>query len=231
MGGTLPMRSDRPTELILIRHGQTEGNLRRLLVGRTDMPLDDIGRRQAAATADFAAASYQPDLVISSPLVRARDTAGEIGGRLGLAVEIEPGLVELDFGDVEGWAIEEALTHHPHMAEVLLDPNGDDYSWPNGEMLGDFHRRVIECFHMLADKHRGHHVIVVTHGGVIGSYYAQIDGRNPNDFSAYHFDNCGVTRVEVISGRARALEVNLTAHLPETEPETDAELAAEAATA
>ena len=227
------MRSDRPTELILVRHGQTEGNLRRLLVGRTDMPLDDIGRRQAVATADFAATSYQPDLVLSSPLVRARDTAEEIGRRLGLAVEIEPGLVELDFGDVEGWAIEEALTHHPHMAEVLLDPNGDDYSWPNGEMLGDFHRRVAACFEMLVEKHRHHHVLIVTHGGVIGSYYAQIDGRNPNDFTAYHFDNCGVTRVEIVDGRTRVLEANLTAHLPEVEePEEDEfEMEFEAATA
>lgn len=223
------MRSDRPTELILIRHGQTEGNLRRLLVGRTDMPLDDLGRRQAAATADFAAASYQPDLVISSPLVRARDTAGEIGRRLGLSVEIEPGLVELDFGDVEGWAIEEALTHHPHMAEILLAPDGNDYSWPNGEMLGDFHRRVVECFRRLDEKHRGHHVIVVTHGGVIGSYYAQIDGRNPNDFTAYHFDNCGVTRVEITDGEPRVLQVNLTAHLPDVEDGAPLEL--EAATA
>ena len=223
------MRSDRPTELILIRHGQTEGNLRRLLVGRTDMPLDDLGRRQAAATADFAAAAYQPDLVISSPLVRARDTAGEIGRRLGLPVEIEPGLVELDFGDVEGWAIEEALTHHPHMAEILLDPDGNDYSWPNGEMLGDFHRRVVECFRMLGEKHHGHHVIVVTHGGVIGSYYAQIDGRNPNDFTAYHFENCGVTRVEIIDGEPRVLEANLTAHLLNVGD--DAALQFEAATA
>lgn len=228
-----PMRSARPTELILIRHGQTEGNLRRLLVGRTDMPLDDIGRRQAMATADFAAASYQPDLVISSPLIRARDTAAEIGHRLGLPVEIEPGLVELDFGDVEGWAIEEALTHHPHMAEVLLDPNGDDYSWPNGEMLGDFHRRVAVCFDMLVAKHREHHVLIVTHGGVIGSYYAQIDGRNPNDFTGYHFDNCGVTRVEIADGRTRVLEANLTAHLPELDDqeEDEFEMEFEAATA
>lgn len=227
MGVTLQMPSDRPTELILIRHGQTEGNLRRLLVGRTDMPLDAVGRAQAAATAAFAAASYQPDLVISSPLVRARDTADEIGRRLGLSVEIEPGLVELDFGDVEGWAIEEALTHHPHMAEVLLDPNGDDYSWPNGEMLGDFHSRVAECFRLLADRYRGHHVIVVTHGGVIGSYYAQLDGRNPNDFTGYHFDNCGVTRVEIVDGEASVLEANLTGHLPLAE----ADLEIEAATA
>ncbi len=229
------MRDDRPTELILIRHGQTEGNLRRLLVGRTDMPLDEVGRRQAAATADFAAASYQPDLIISSPLVRARDTAEEIGQRIGLPIEIEPGLVELDFGDVEGWAIEEALTHHPHMAEVLLDPTGDDYSWPNGEMLGEFHRRVAECFGMLAERHRGHHVVVVTHGGVIGSYYAQIDGRNPNDFTAYHFDNCSVTRVEIVEGQPRVLEANLTAHLPEVdedqETEVDAETEMQAATA
>lgn len=221
------MLSQRTTELILIRHGQTEGNLRRLLVGRTDMPLDDVGRRQAAATAVFAEASFQPDLIVSSPLVRARDTAEQIGSRLGLSIEIEPHLTELDFGDVEGWAIEEALTHHPHMAEVLLDPDGNDYSWPNGEMLGDFHRRVRTCFTTLAERYRGHHVIVVTHGGVIGSYYAQIDGRNPNDFTTYHFDNCGVTRVEVVDGQELVLEVNLTAHLPEA----DAEIELEAATA
>jgi probable phosphoglycerate mutase len=225
MGSISPMHNHRPTELILIRHGQTEGNLRRLLVGRTDMPLDDVGRRQAAATADFAAASYQPDLIVSSPLVRARDTAERIGSRIGLPVEIEPGLVELDFGDVEGWAIEEALTDHPHMAEVLLDPNGGDYSWPNGEMLGDFHRRVAGCFAVLAERHRGHHVIVVTHGGVIGSYYAQIDGRNPNDFTGYHFDNCSVTRVEIAGGAPRILETNLTAHLHQVESETEMEAA------
>lgn len=225
-----PMPEQRATELILIRHGRTRGNVERLLVGRTDMPLDELGHVQAEATAVFVEASFRPDLVVSSPLVRARDTAAVIGRRLGLPVEIEPALTELDFGDVEGWAIEEALTHHPHMAEILLDPNGDDYSWPNGELLSDFHGRVRSVFADLGERFANLHVIVVTHGGVIGSYYAQLQGRNPNDFTAYHFDNCGVTRVEVVEGRERALEVNLTAHLPDNEAE-EAELEPEVARA
>jgi broad specificity phosphatase PhoE len=81
--------------LYVIRHGETAPNAEGLLLGRSDPPLTERGRAQAAG---FAATLPVPDRVVSSPLRRARDTAAVFGR----AVEIDDRWIELDYGRLEG---------------------------------------------------------------------------------------------------------------------------------
>ena len=81
--------------LVLVRHGRTEANAARKLQGLLDLPLDDVGLAQAAGVAEWLG---KPDRVISSPLLRARQTAEAFG----MPYEIDDRWVELDYGSLDG---------------------------------------------------------------------------------------------------------------------------------
>ena len=89
------------TDLILWRHGQTDYNSQGRIQGQVDVPLNETGRDQARRAAEDIAA-LGPTRIVSSPLIRARDTAEALASLTGLSVEIDEGLAEKSFGDWEG---------------------------------------------------------------------------------------------------------------------------------
>jgi len=97
------------SQIVLVRHGQTDANAAGLLLGRTDPPLNDAGRAQAAAVAERVAA-LGPERVISSPLLRTVQTAEVVAARCGLRVEIEDRLIEVDYGEYDGLPFTEIPT-------------------------------------------------------------------------------------------------------------------------
>lgn len=98
--------------LILVRHGETDWNLARRLQGHADIPLNDTGRAQARAAARVLV-GFRPVRLWSSDLVRARQTAEEIGAATGLVVECDPRLREYDVGRRSGLTAEEAADRYP----------------------------------------------------------------------------------------------------------------------
>ncbi|MGI9602149.1 MAG: histidine phosphatase family protein [Acidimicrobiales bacterium] len=135
----------------MVRHGRTEANRAGLLLGRADPELDDLGRRQAAAVA----ASLGPvERVISSPLLRTRETA-EAFGR---AVELDDRWLELDYGEWDGTPTRDVPpeTWARWRADTSFAP-------PGGESLASLGRRVRAACDDLADDARRHDVVVVTH--------------------------------------------------------------------
>jgi broad specificity phosphatase PhoE len=184
------------TTLYLVRHGRTVGNALHQLHGATDMPLDTFGLRQAERIADRLALEVRADALLTSPLSRARTTAEVIGRRIGLTPEVVPGLIEMNFGDLEGLTLEQFATEFPDLAARALDVEDDDLAWPNGESRRQFHTRVRETFQVILRRFENHAVVVVAHGGVLGSLLAQVEGRSPNDWLAYQLANCGLTHVD-----------------------------------
>ena len=89
------------SQLILVRHGQTDANAAGLLLGRTDPPLNAAGRAQAAEIA-ARVAGFGPERVITSPLLRTVETAEIVGAACGLPVTVEDRLVEVDYGEYDG---------------------------------------------------------------------------------------------------------------------------------
>ena len=206
------------SELLFIRHGRTEGNVRKILVGRTDIPLDELGYRQAAAMAAHIEHVARPDVIVSSPLLRARETAQAIAERLDLPVELEPGVAELNFGTYEGWTLEEIRAQQPEFAAQFRDAEVDMH-WPGGERLSEFHLRVRDALSTLATRYSSHTAIVVTHGGFLGSLAAQLLGTPPNDWSRYRIRNCSITQLEIGTERSTFRLFDDCAHLESLEPE------------
>lgn len=85
------------SRVLLVRHGRTALNAEGLLRGHLDPDLDEVGRAEAQALAE-ALAAWQPGRIVSSPLRRAMQTATAIGRRVGVAVIVEPGLIDRDYG-------------------------------------------------------------------------------------------------------------------------------------
>lgn len=145
--------------LVLLRHGESTANAAGVLLGRTDAPLTEKGSRQAAALAGLLGPVIR---IVSSPLARARDTAGALG--LGLPIEIDDRWVEVDYGEHEGRPLGEVP------AEVWQRWRSDPSFRPeSGETLAEVGERVAAaCEELFAiDGHGARDpdgdVVVVSH--------------------------------------------------------------------
>ena len=146
--------------LVLLRHGRTEFNRRRLLQGVSDYPLDEFGRAQSRIAGEFIRSRYQIDKVVSSPRRRALETlelAG-FGGTEGPEVVVEERFREIDYGSFEGESVE-ALS--PYLMEAWdSDP---DFTPPGGESLASLYKRVDSACRELLEHSTGQSVLVSTH--------------------------------------------------------------------
>lgn len=154
------------TTFALIRHGQTDWNAERRLQGSTDIPLNDVGRRQARDAAG-ALAGTEWDAIVSSPLGRAAETADLIAAGLGLAVARRVReLTERSFGPAEG------LQDGPEL-DALRIPGGFRGA-ESEEAAAD---RGLAALEALAEEFRGGRVLVVTHGSLLRVSLSRAAGR------------------------------------------------------
>jgi probable phosphoglycerate mutase len=143
--------------LVLLRHGRTAWNAERRFQGQADPPLDDVGRAQAYVVADLVAA-LRPDVILSSDLARAIQTAEIVGERIGLEVLPDARLRERSLGHWEGLTRDEvALTYPDEYADWLA---GRDVSRRGGESRENVARRALAAFAELPDVAT---TVIVTH--------------------------------------------------------------------
>lgn len=192
--------SRNPTgRLILVRHGESEGNReRRFTTSPTELPLTEIGREQAREAAGRIASLFAPALVITSPFARARHTAEIIAVELELSVEIEQELRERDVGEIAGEPYDAVLRHPAY------DP-AQYWLWrpPGGESLEEVRRRAAPVLDRLARRHSAKELVIVSHGGVMLSLWAHVTGSWEG---ARLVSNCGIVVVEHVAGRYRRPE-------------------------
>ncbi len=195
--------------LTLVRHGETSANLEGVWHGSTDGPLTPRGREQALRVAGFLGDRH-PDasVIYSSPLLRARETAGAIAGRFGLELRLESGLVEYHLGDWEGKSYRELHERHRLWDEIRRDP---DFAPHGGESPREVTERVTGALRRIGAGHPGERVIVVTHGGALSMALAAIlDG----DYTRWRrvMANCAVSEL-VLEPAPELLSFNRTEHL------------------
>ena len=157
------------TELILVRHGETAWNRELRFQGQRDIPLNAMGQEQALRVARHLAGEVA-HTVVSSDLLRARETAQPTVDALGLGCELEVALREQSFGLVEGMTAHEIRAAHPEVLAHWARFDAD-YQIPQGESVRQFHARVLAALQALARQHAGRRLIVVTHGGVLDMIY------------------------------------------------------------
>jgi len=158
-----------PTKLIIVRHGETLWNVESKKQGQLNSPLTLPGIRQAKALAQRLTEESFTSLY-ASDLGRAAETAGYIAARTNHEVILESGLRERNFGIFQGLTDAQIKNKYPaeydsHLADKV------DYIIPEGESLRQFHARVTSCLKSLTARHAGQTVAIVTHGGVIDSWF------------------------------------------------------------
>lgn len=181
------------TELILLRHGKTGFNEKKVYCGSSNPPLSAQGIEETAQTAKLLE-SFAPDCAYSSEKQRAVQTAQIVVPHR--PVTTVPSLCELDFGDFEGLNADEISRRMPDEWQAYLnDPYG--YCFPDGDCVSDFLKRSSEAVREIAKRHQGQRILIVTHKGVITaalSYYLH------GDFKAiFHFDirSSGFARLNI----------------------------------
>jgi probable phosphoglycerate mutase len=200
----------RPTRLVLVRHGSTIHSAERRFSGRNYLPLNDVGVVQAAA---LAKRSYgRIDAVVSSPLRRAVQTAEAIAAPLGLAVQIEPDLIETDFGAWEGRTFAEVRGDDPDALTAWRASL--DAAPPGGESFASVGRRVQRARAALIAAHPGSHVAVISHVTPIKSLVRFALDAPPVAMFRLHLDPASVSIVDYHgNGDASVRLVNDTSHL------------------
>lgn len=147
--------------IFLVRHGETEGNVKQFFRGKLDLPLDARGREEALAVADRLVGAGVTR-ILSSPLARALDTARPLAARLGLTVEPDPAFDDVDVGQWQGMAVAEVEHRHPNLFQIWRN-NPGIFRFPHGESLAAVQKRAFERFVGVAREHAGATVAVFTH--------------------------------------------------------------------
>lgn len=164
-----------------VRHGETPWNAERRLQGHQDIPLNALGLAQAAAAARYLAQRHTQNpfsAVVSSDLMRARQTADTIASALGLDVHDAPGLRERHYGDFEGKTPAQAARYDTAAYDALV-ARADLASGPgNAEPLNAMVDRIEGCLSQLLKEREDQSVILVTHGGVLDVLYRRAMGRD-----------------------------------------------------
>jgi probable phosphoglycerate mutase len=173
------------TRFFLVRHGETEWNRVRRIQGVSDIPLNDTGRAQAAALGDILV-GHNFDLIVSSPLSRADETARIIAQRLGMPAPITvPDLIERNYGEAEGSSGADLDRRYPPGTDI-----------PGREDREVVTQRAVRVLHDMAIRHPHAEIVAVAHGAVIRSV---VDYAAPG-LHKEPITNCSVHSFSLVAG-------------------------------
>jgi broad specificity phosphatase PhoE len=199
--------------LILIRHGETEHNRTGIVLGRKDVPLNDLGLRQAAAL-EFALAEEKIEAIYASPLQRALETAKRIAKPHDFAVTTDDRLMEMDVGELEGMTGLEMREKHPQLMANWGGPNGPTYKMPGSdETLTTVQARSREAIEAITAPHPEGTVVVVSHNFVILVTLAWMLNIELADFRRLRQSVAAISSVEIKNGSVQVITLNDTCHL------------------
>jgi ribonuclease H / adenosylcobalamin/alpha-ribazole phosphatase len=200
-----------PTVTVLLRHGQTPMSVQKRYSGRSDVPLTDVGVRQAAAAAKRLA-SAGLDVIVTSPLRRAAATAQEVAAATGAPVVTDEGFRETDFGAWEGLTFAEVRERWP--AEIttwLADP---EVAPPGGESFTDVSARVTAARSRVLAGREGQTVLIVSHVTPIKTLVAAALLAPPAALYRMHLDVAALSEIDwYADGPAVLRSFNDTGHL------------------
>ncbi len=205
-----PMRS----EILLIRHGETLWNGEGRIQGHLDSPLSPLGRAQAVSVGARLAAEGV-DHLASSDLGRALETAAAVADATDLEIFVDARLRERSYGALEGMTWPEIERARPADFARLAshDPN---YRPEGGESLMDFRARVLSVLGELGRAAAGSRAAIVTHGGVLGVLYREVNGIPFDVPRNYTLANASINRFVLESGAWRMQRWGDVEHLETT---------------
>ncbi len=177
-------------KIYVIRHGQTDYNVQNVFQGRKDIPLNSVGLKQAEDTAKQFQ-GIPVDVILVSPLIRAKETAKFVEKVTGVKPIIEQELIERSFGDLEGKHNSEECN-----IRMLLDYQ-KNYNKFNVEPVQALFKRVSDCLDKIIYRYMGKNIVLVTHGGVAQAIECYFNGFPANnDLQSISLKNCEIREYE-----------------------------------
>lgn len=185
------------------------------LRGRADIGLDEVGMKQAGAVAERVA-SWRVSAIYSSPLRRALTTAEILAQRIGLKVEILPGIIDIDYGEWQGLSLEEAVAKDSSLYATWLE-SPDKVKFPGGESLAEVRERATSAVNDLIAEHQGETIAVVSHKVVCQLLVLNLLGLDNSHFWQIAQDVSAVNLFEMRDSAPSALLINDVCHLTKLE--------------
>ena len=172
------------------RHGQTEYNRLDIILGTTDLPLNEAGLAQAQALAEEVEKLGDVDIIIASPLLRAQTTARAVAERCGLRIVTDERLREWDYGYYEGKS---------RFIDVFAE-NKTEFGvrmGKSGESLLQLSHRVYSALDDIIKNYSDKNVLIVSHGGVCRVIETYFNDMTTQQFSNWFMDNCGLIEYSI----------------------------------
>ncbi len=215
VGPKPPIKATLATYLLLIRHGQNDWVGSNKLAGRTPgVHLNEHGREQSQALIEVL--REQPiTTVYSSPLERCRETAQPVAAALGLPVQTEAGVLEIDFGEWQGQSLKE-LSKLPDWAKVQHSPS--TFCFPGGETFTGAQARAVATLERLRRQHENEVVAIFSHSDVIRLCVAHYIGTPIDLFQRIAIETASISALGFHDDRVMVLGVNRTATMPKLDP-------------
>lgn len=202
---------DKETRVVLVRHGETEWNRVERFRGRTDIELNETGRRQARAAAQRLS-GWQIGAIYSSPLKRALHTAQPIAEACSLEVAILEGIADADYGVWTGLSAEEARAQDPEVHQTWVHTPLLT-RFPGGESLRQVQDRAWCALVEISSAHQGETILLVSHVVVNRVLICSALGLGGDAFWRIGQDNAAINVLQGAHGRYRVLLLNDTCHL------------------
>lgn len=200
-------------KVILVRHAETEWNVRGIIQGHCDSALTHRGLRETSALlAALDASDYRVDCVYASPLGRAWQMGQRLAERFRCPLTAEPALKEQAFGQYEGMSSQLLIRNHPNDANALFELDAE-YCPPGGESLAHASQRLMHFLHSLEATSHHQTVCIVSHGHVSQGVLAILKEGVVDNFPRYAQPNASYSIFDLVHGKCVAVRWGIATHL------------------
>lgn len=200
------------TTLYLVRHGEAMGNILLQFQGNIDCPLTPQGLEQTQCL-EKRFAQIPVDVLYSSPLKRAYDTAAAIARATGCAIQVDPRLIEINGGEWEGMSWKELPQRYPEQFDNWVNHPGD-FSAPQGESMQQVYERAKEVLSEILERHEEKRIAVATHGCFIRNALCFLLGYPISEMNRVPLsDNTAVSAFAVEGQQIKPIFLNDNSHL------------------
>lgn len=171
----------------IARHGLTDWNLIPKVQGATDIPLNEGGLKQAHALAEnIKKQGIKFDKILYSPLCRAAETARIVGELNNIPLEVEPRLIEQNFGKWEGWECVKGDHSFHDAKQQFVD------IYETGESMFKLGQRIYNLLDELKAKPGDETYLLVTHGGIARCIHSYFFSMTNEEYSSFQLENCEI---------------------------------------
>ena len=199
--------------LLLVRHGFSQANKTNSFAGHTDVPLCDLGFKQAELVSNYIVENFKPDAIYSSPMSRSIDTVIKVSKVLSIPLIIEQDLIEIHGGDWEGMTWTDMEKLYPEYYANWSEHKGV-LRCPNGESMEEAGKRALKAIERIAKENDGKTLVIASHGGIIRTLQCFLTNTDIANFNTVPWTpNASISIVEYKNGVFTPKVFGITEHL------------------